>query len=132
MVDDLDDGGELARVGVIPIDENDTANLNKAPGGTLDQCFAHCVVVCERNSRSVRIPCQRLGLRTGCFFVAGQGIVSSDRRERSSYRLSNVLTVGKVVVVWMLRCARESPITFLSAISVRAEISIALTKIHGS
>jgi hypothetical protein len=49
VVDDLDDSGELAGVGVVAIDDNDTANLNEAPGGTLDQCFTHCAVVCKRN-----------------------------------------------------------------------------------
>ena len=41
VVDDLDNGAEAAGVGVVAVDDDHTADLNKAPGGTLDQCFTH-------------------------------------------------------------------------------------------
>lgn len=42
MVDDLDNSSKLAAVRVVTVDDDDTANLNEAPVGSLDQCFAHC------------------------------------------------------------------------------------------
>lgn len=41
VVDDLDNGGEAAGEGVVAVDDNNAANLNEAPVGTLDHCFAH-------------------------------------------------------------------------------------------
>ena len=41
MVDNLDDSGESAGVGVVAVDEHDAANLNEAPVGSLNDCFAH-------------------------------------------------------------------------------------------
>lgn len=43
MVDNLNDGTEAARVGVLAVDDDNTANLYEAPAGSLNQCFAHCV-----------------------------------------------------------------------------------------
>lgn len=42
VVDDLDDGGQAAVVGVVAVDQNDAADLNEAPVGSLNRCFAHC------------------------------------------------------------------------------------------
>lgn len=42
VVDDLDDGSQTAVVGVLAVDQQNTANLNEAPVGSLNQCFAHC------------------------------------------------------------------------------------------
>lgn len=42
VVDDLDDGSQTAIVGVLAVDQQNTADLNEAPVGTLNQCFAHC------------------------------------------------------------------------------------------
>lgn len=42
MVDDLDDGGNSASEGVVAVDSHDTADLNEAPLGSLNHCFAHC------------------------------------------------------------------------------------------
>lgn len=45
MVDDLDDGSQSASEGVVAVDSNNAANLNEAPVGSLNDCFAHCDVV---------------------------------------------------------------------------------------
>lgn len=42
VVDDLDDGCEAASVGVVAVDDNDAANLNEAPVGSLNHGFTHC------------------------------------------------------------------------------------------
>lgn len=41
MVDDFDNGGKLASVGVVAVDDNDSADLNEAPVGSLNDCVAH-------------------------------------------------------------------------------------------
>lgn len=41
MIDDLDDGSELAVGRVVALDDNDATNLNEAPVRSLNQCFAH-------------------------------------------------------------------------------------------
>lgn len=41
MVDNLDNGGKSTGKGVVAVDENNAADLNEAPVGTLDHCFAH-------------------------------------------------------------------------------------------
>lgn len=42
VVDDLNNGGQSAIVGVVAVDQYNAANLNEAPVRTLNQCFAHC------------------------------------------------------------------------------------------
>lgn len=42
MVDDLDDGSKSAGEGVVSVDGDNAANLNEAPVGSLNHCFAHC------------------------------------------------------------------------------------------
>lgn len=42
MVDDLDNGGKSASEGVVSVDSDNAANLNEAPVGSLNHCFAHC------------------------------------------------------------------------------------------
>lgn len=42
VVDDLDNGSKSAGEGVIPVDGDNAANLNEAPVGSLNHCFAHC------------------------------------------------------------------------------------------
>lgn len=42
MVDNLDNRGQAAGEGVVAVDNDDTANLNEAPVGTLNNCVAHC------------------------------------------------------------------------------------------
>lgn len=42
VVDDLDDGCKPASVGVVAVDDNDAANLNEAPVGSLNHGFTHC------------------------------------------------------------------------------------------
>lgn len=41
MVDDLDNGTESASIGVVAVDDNDTAYLDEAPAGSLNDCVAH-------------------------------------------------------------------------------------------
>lgn len=52
VVDDLDNGGELALVGTAS-EENDTANLDQTPGGGDDGCVSHCDL-CAVGGKSVR------------------------------------------------------------------------------
>lgn len=42
VVDDLDDGSESASEGVVVAENNNAADLNEAPVGSLNQSFAHC------------------------------------------------------------------------------------------
>lgn len=41
VVDDLDDGGELALIGALS-EEDDTADLDEPPLRCLDLCVTHC------------------------------------------------------------------------------------------
>jgi hypothetical protein len=41
VIDDLDNSGKSAGVGVVAVNDEYTANLYEAPVGTLNHCFAH-------------------------------------------------------------------------------------------
>lgn len=51
VVDDLDNGGKPASVRVVAVDHNDTANLNEAPGGTLNRGITHFDGILFRRQR---------------------------------------------------------------------------------
>jgi hypothetical protein len=42
VVDNLDNGSQVASEGVVAVDHDDSANLNEAPVGTLNNSVAHC------------------------------------------------------------------------------------------
>lgn len=42
MVDDFDNRGQVASEGVVAVDHDDSAYLNEAPVGTLNNSVAHC------------------------------------------------------------------------------------------
>lgn len=42
MVNDLDNGSESALARVAVSDNDDAADLDEAPVGSLNKCFAHC------------------------------------------------------------------------------------------
>jgi hypothetical protein len=52
VVNDLDDGSKSASEGVVSVDGNNATNLNEAPVGSLNHCFAHCDR-CSNGSLSV-------------------------------------------------------------------------------
>lgn len=60
MVDDLDDGCQSASVRVVAVDGNNAADLDEAPVGSLNHCFAHCdrvlIYICQ-SLKSMLVVC---------------------------------------------------------------------------
>lgn len=42
VVDNLDHGSQAAGIRVVALDDDDAADLDKAPVGSLNDCFTHC------------------------------------------------------------------------------------------
>lgn len=89
VVDDLDDGGQAAGEGVVAVDENDAADLNEAPVGSLNHCFAH------RDGCLSRILCQSRVV---------SGVV---RSRREDVLIPIVEDVCRSEVVGFLRCCHR-------------------------
>ena len=78
VVNDLDDRGESASVGVVAVDNNDTANLNEAPVRTLNGSVAHFVgdLVTSGQSQILESCCSR---RSEATAIVGDGVHTNSR-----------------------------------------------------
>lgn len=92
MVDDLDNSTEPSGIGVVTVDNHHTANLNKAPGGSLDQSFTHFAGGLKKLAL---VGCSQEKCAQQVSMILG--LVSRSRKGRGcvSYQLS--LIVGGVV-----------------------------------